>query len=235
MRRWRSVCTAPDLPKGGDRGIHVFFVGSYGYRKGTDLIWPAIKKAFDDGTKVHLRMQCFTGLDGSHLESLIDQVRSLPDNIKVSVRPDTVSSEWMRRYYNQVDCVFTLSRGEGWCMPLYEGLYCEKPVIAPASTAMGECLPAAGVRRIEVRKKAISKIDDPFGDSIKAKYNTPTNGFWEPELDDAASAFRDVYEESSAYSAQAKEGRKWLLETYSREKIANRLDAIIEEVVTSIR
>ena len=139
------------------------FVGSYGYRKGVDLLLDAFEKAFDAGQKVNLTLHCFSGFEYGNFNDLLKWHRRVPDNISLTIFNGTVEPDWMCRHYNRHDCIVTFSRGEGWCMPLHEALLCGKPVICPASTAMGECLPDRGVIKVPVEEKLISEITDPWG------------------------------------------------------------------------
>jgi len=215
---------------GPDR-FSFLFVGAYGYRKGVDLLMEAFPKAFDSGQKVNLSMHCFVGLERGAINDIIAFSRALPDNITFSVFSGTVSPQWMSRLYEQHDCIVSFSRGEGWCMPLHEALLTERPIIAPNSTAMGECLPNEACIKVPTVPRVISEIDDPFANSLKARYGIPGNQMYEVDMDAAIGALRDMYENYDTYLAQAKDARKFIATTYSKKSLGTKLEAIVEQVL----
>jgi glycosyltransferase involved in cell wall biosynthesis len=218
--RWRSE---------GAKPFSFLFVGSYSYRKGVDLLPKVFKKAFSDGARVHLHMHCFSGMEGTNITHFFSEFRQLPDNVTVSFYFGHRPIPWMNRYYNRNDAVLTFSRGEGWCMPLHEGLLAGKPVIAPNSTAMGEYLPDAGVEKIKVHEKKIKKIKDSFATPVVTRYSTPNNVLWEIDIDDAARKVRRVYDNHRKYKSAAKEGARFIRETYNRDNTGKRLTEIIRD------
>ena len=163
-----------------------------GFRKGCDLIVPAISKAFSGDMDTRIHLHCFTGFEKNMSSSLIEALSKSKRGPIVSTYFGSLSPSWMNRVFNRADAVFTLSRGEGWCMPLYEALLCHKPVIAPDSTAMGEWLPQNGVRLIKTNQKQVSEIDTEFGRGFQQSYNVKGNYFWEPEFNDTVAAFKNI-------------------------------------------
>lgn len=220
----------PSYRQEGVDCLSFLFVGSYSYRKGVDLLIPAFAEAFADGRPVHLRFHCFSGLEKDGMNHLLQYIRHLPKNIEVSVFNGSLSPSWMNRIYNRHDVVISFSRGEGWCMPLHEGLLCGKPVIAPNSTAMGEALPVAGVRRVKVNEQQISQIQDTFGGSMKSYYGHPGNICWEVDFQDAVAALKEIAENIDDYRMAAVSGRKEILEKFTLENIGQELSSIIFDV-----
>ncbi|WOR15363.1 glycosyltransferase [Hyphomonas sp. FCG-A18] len=213
----------------GSEDFSFLFVGSYSYRKGADLLPKVFKRAFSDGAPVHLHLQCFSGLEKTRITDFFNSFRYLPNNIGVSGFSGHRSIQWMNRIYNQHDAILTFSRGEGWCMPLHEALLCEKPVIAPNSTAMGEYLPNSGVEKIAVHEKRIEDITGEFASSVTNTYSTPDNILWEIDIDDAVRKVRRVYDHQEEYKSAAKKGAKFIRETYNRKNMAKRLTEIIHD------
>lgn len=207
------------------------FVGSYSYRKGVDLMLNAFCKAFSNGEKVHLTLHCFSGLEKSGVNDLISRLRPIPENVRITVFNGSVTPPWMARIYNQHDAVVSFSRGEGWCMPLHEGLLCGKPVLAPDSTAMGEHLPRDGVRRIAVEEREIASIDEPFGSGMRNHYGFAGNTMWNVTEEDAIAALRDVYENLDTYTDAAAKGREFVLENYSKKVLAEKIYGALESAL----
>ena len=205
--------------------------GAFGYRKGVDLLLDAFPKAFDSGQKVNLTLHCFVGLERGEVNKVIQFARDLPDNITFSVYSGTVPPKWMARIYEQHDCVVSFSRGEGWCMPLHEALLTERPIIAPNSTAMGECLPDSGCIKVETQPRLISEISDPFGASMKTRYGIPGNEMYEVDPDAAIAALREMYENYDTHAAAAKAGRMFIATTYSKKSLGVKLADIAQQVI----
>ncbi|WP_193182378.1 glycosyltransferase family 4 protein [Nisaea sediminum] len=209
------------------------FVGSYSYRKGVDLLFPAFKGAFSAGEKVHLRLHCFSGLEKDGVSHLLSESRQLPSNIEVSAFSGTTSPPWMCRMYNRADCVVSLSRGEGWCMPLHEGLLCGKPVVAPASTAMAESLPRTGVYRVQATETEVAGIQSEFGYNMKNHYGFAGNTFWEPDVHDAARALRGVFDDYSKKSKPCHKGRDYIVKKYTLSSMADKIYDVLQRVLNN--
>jgi glycosyltransferase involved in cell wall biosynthesis len=219
VERWRAE--GPEEPA-------FLFVGSYSYRKGVDLLVPSFIEAFRNGPAATLRLHCATGFENEGFNHFLRQIRSAPEHLSFDVFNGSDTPAWMNRYLNRFDAVVTLSRGEGWCMPLYEALLCGKPVIAPRSTAMGEALPREGVRFVETTPQLIKNISDPFGKGMQQDYQTDSNVCFEPIQEDAVQAFRDIYSQMATYRAAARHARQFISEKYSLGIIGQKLTVALD-------
>lgn len=212
--------------------LRFLYVGSFSFRKGVDILFQSFSKAFDSGQKVDLSLHCFSGMEKNGVNNLLRYSRDLPGCINLNVFNGVLSPAWMNRIYNQNDVVVTFSRGEGWCMPIHEGLLCEKPVIAPDSTAMGEALPFDGVRRVRVDELNISGITSEFGSSLVSQYGANNNFLWEPNLDDSINALRDLHSNYDFYKVGAKKARPFILHNYSLKKMAENLTSAVDNILS---
>lgn len=210
----------------GSSNFTFMFVGGYGYRKGTDLLVEAFCKAFNPDENVEMVLYCATGFETAfnHIISIMQKYNPLA---KIKLFASSYTPSWMSRYYNRADAFITLSRGEGWCMPFYEALLCGKPAIAPASTAMFEAIPSEFVRFVSVQEIEIQSINDDFGRGMKSFYGKPGNTCYEPSLEEAIIAMREVKEKYSSYQTKALEARAYIVHNYSLEKIGNTLLDIV--------
>lgn len=223
----------PSYRQEGSSNFTFMFVGGYGYRKGTDLLIEAFCKAFDSQEKVELVLYCATGFQTAfnHIISIMQQHNPLA---KIKLFASSYTPAWMSRYYNRSDAFITLSRGEGWCMPFYEALLCGKPAIAPASTAMFEGIPSELTRFVSIKEIEIRAINNEFGVGMKKFYGKPGNVCYEPSLEDAIEAMREVKANYSIYQEKAVKARSHILEHYSLEQIGNRLIDIITKFLHGI-
>jgi len=217
----------PAYRKEGAEDMSFIFVGSYSFRKGVDLIAPIFSGAFGNKRSISLSIHCSTGLEKDGVTHLLREVRKLPGNINVNVFNGVLSPAWMNRVYNRHDVVFTFSRGEGWCMPLFEGLLCCKPLVCPDSTAMGESLPSSGVRRVKTNSKLICDLSDPFAYGMKKQYGYGDNRYWEVDRNDAAEALLEVADNYNFFTEAATAGRNEIRAKYSLENIYKQLKSAI--------
>ena len=169
------------------------YVGSYGYRKGTDVLLSAFAEAFP---REPVRLRMFLGASPNlNLGDLISRARKLAPEVLLDVIAKPVSPSWMSRHYNQSDLIVTMSRGEGWCMPLHESLLSGTPVVAPDSTAMGAFLPEFGVLRVATDPLSLASVPDQ---GFRQRYETPLNAVYEPRYGSAVEALQRGVEELPA-------------------------------------
>lgn len=217
--------------EGPDR-LSFLFVGSYSFRKGVDLVAEVFAKAHKKyrlgPCEVHLH--CFTGIEGNNPSHLIDMGRRLPKDVRLTVSAGDLTLPWIRRKLNRYDIVFTLSRGEGWCMPLWEALYSGIPVVAPNSTAMGEFLPQEGVRLFNVSEKAVEDVSSSFGKSFKDRYGETSVTLFEPNVDSAAATLAYAAHNLADLKADAIQNRKALMQRFSYENMGNTLAEILKDM-----
>jgi glycosyltransferase involved in cell wall biosynthesis len=207
------------------------FVGSYSYRKGVDLLLEAFRSAFTNrDSTVGLHLHCFSGLEKSGVNHLLEHARKLPNNVQLTAYSGSVSPQWMARIYNMHDVIVSFSRGEGWCMPLHEALLCGKPVIAADSTAMGEMLPLSGVRRVRVHEQDISQISSPFGSSMRSRYGQAGNVCWEVDGGDAEVALLELVERLDEWTLAASQGGGEVRRGFTLHRMAEELAGAINDV-----
>ena len=89
--------------------------------------------------------------------------------------------------YNSCDCIVSASSGEGFGLPLLEGLAAEKLVIAPASSGQMDFL--------NKKNSLLVKCDSINADS-RYQYWRPTNGatVFAPRVDHLAQQMRSAYD-----------------------------------------
>jgi glycosyltransferase involved in cell wall biosynthesis len=215
-----------------EKYFQLIYVGSFSYRKGVDLLFSVMSDVASILREQPLGLSIFApeGLENSEssLNFLLKWARKSPTNLVFNVVNKEVSPRWMARIYNQHDALITLSRGEGWGMPLYEALLSGKPVVAPDSTAMGECLPHAGVIRVPAEPMPVDGVKDEFGQSFFKTYGGQGIRFFEPDYCAAVDAVLDLVSNWEHYRQRSKSARKSILEEYSTKRQAELLKNAIE-------
>lgn len=219
----------------GSERFTFLFVGSYGYRKGVDLLLEAFLHEFSAEENVELVLQAAGISTGARRDHLPGYVERINPNAHVRVSGESLLPDAMARLYNRSDCLVTMSRGEGWCMPVTEALLCGVPVIAPRSTGMAEYLSDEIAHLVPVAERSIAEIDDPFGAGIVRQYGKPGNVCFEPSIDQARRQMRSVFEEPEAAREKAALGRTKIADELSwpsaaREVERALLDLLGEEV-----
>ena len=114
-------------------------VGKWERRKGHDLLLRAWSRAFSQSEDVELVMHTYHPQDPGW--TLDDAVADLELGSHAPIR-------WSRPtdplrlvlLYNACDRFVLATRGEGWCLPVFEALACGKPVTVPRFGALAELL-----------------------------------------------------------------------------------------------
>jgi glycosyltransferase involved in cell wall biosynthesis len=191
------------------------YVGSYSFRKGVDLLLETFLTEFDAEEPVELRLHCPGIGRGEEFNHCLHSIQRFNARGRVRLSGGELTPEWMSRLYNQSDCVLTLSRGEGWCMPLTEALLCEVPVIAPCSTGMAEYLDDSVAEMVSTRELPAGQAPTPFGFNFATGYGFPGVTYYEPDVAEARAAMRRVYESYPAAREKARAGRRRILTRFS--------------------
>jgi glycosyltransferase involved in cell wall biosynthesis len=225
------------LPQERARGPETFsflYVGSYSFRKGVDLLLEAFLTEFAAEEPVELRLQCPGAGQGEEFNHCLNTIQRLNPKGKVRLSAGERSPEWMNRLYNQSDCVITLSRGEGWCLPLTEALLCEVPVIAPRSTGMAEYLDDAIAELISTRELPADRAPYPFGGTFAAVYNHPGIAYYQPSVAEARAAMRRVYEDHAPAREKARAGRRRILTTFSWARAVREVERACQSLLADM-
>jgi predicted SAM-dependent methyltransferase/glycosyltransferase involved in cell wall biosynthesis len=223
------------MPHWRQEGLDQFtfmFVGSFSFRKGVDLLIQAFFEEFSP-QEAHLKLHC----PGANPERTVDfikkalKVKTLPKNMSLSTQYTT--SAWLNRYYNRVDAFVSLTRGEGWGLPIAEAMLCELPVIAPLSTSMLDYLNDEVAFCLPTQKKLISEITDNFGKNFK-RHDGLGIGYFEVDLPESRKAMRAVFDDTNKYFSIGKNARKHLINNFSFERFSRSVYEAIIDFVNSV-
>jgi glycosyltransferase involved in cell wall biosynthesis len=215
----------------GRQPFRFLYVGSYSFRKGVDLLLAAFLAEFSPQEPVELRLQC-PGAGradlAAHLRETLARLR--PDG-RAQLCSQELTPEEMCRLYNRSDCVVTLSRGEGWCMPLSEALLCGVPVIAPRSTGMVEYLDERVAELLPTHERPASEVRSRFAGTFATVYGHPGITYHEPDLRAARVALRRVYAHHREAVAKARCGRERLLGRFTWQSAAVEVERACRSVL----
>jgi glycosyltransferase involved in cell wall biosynthesis len=201
------------------------YVGSYSFRKGVDLLLEAFLAEFSAREPVELALHCAGAGQGEEFNHCLQTIQRVNPHGRVRLSSAARPPEWMSRLYNRSDCLITLSRGEGWCLPLAEALLCEVPVIAPRSTGMAEYLDDSIAELLPTRElPAAQAKGNPFAGTFALVYDHAGITYQEPDLDAARAAMRRVYNDRRGAREKARAGRERILTRFSWEQGAREVE-----------
>lgn len=219
----------PRYRQEGSECFSFIFVGSFSFRKGVDLLIEAFMQEFSSN-EVNLHLHC-PGANSDALYNYLLEVSKKHNKPGLfSVTTNNLSLAWLNRIYNRSDAFVSLTRGEGWGLPIVEAMLCGLPVIAPLSTSMCSYLTEDVAFCLPVNKKLATQITEEFGQNFKNNYGkTEKVGYYEVDLDIAKKTLRNVFSEQEKAKAVGELGREYILQNFSFDKVKHHVsNAIID-------
>ncbi len=128
------------------------------YRYGTDILIPAIAKAFAPHDPVEIHIKDYGASSGSR--ELRDLIASQPSFPKVVWHESFLSKEDLIRLYAEMHLMVSPFRGEGYAMKIIDAMALGLPVMMPAFGGPMEYAPAEGFLPIEFDEVAVGKCYD---------------------------------------------------------------------------
>jgi ADP-heptose:LPS heptosyltransferase/2-polyprenyl-3-methyl-5-hydroxy-6-metoxy-1,4-benzoquinol methylase len=171
--------------------------------------------------KAHLR--AFSGRDRAVLilksnpgaaqvaqQALTEARRQVPSDARIELRCEAWTDTQIAALQERGDCYLSLHRGEGWCYPLFEAACKGVPVVATAYSGPLEYLDPAHHQLVPYQ---LISVRQPY------MYYHPRMNWAEPDLNEAASRLRWVYENRDAAKHKAVEAAVSLNRRYAPEEI----------------
>ncbi|MEJ2007787.1 MAG: glycosyltransferase family 4 protein [Acidobacteriota bacterium] len=175
----------------GCRGFVFLFVGGAIARKGIDVLWNAYCRAFtsaDDVTLVIKDIGSSTFYkDMTQLEEL-SRVSGNTRSPHLVVLTELFDDSKLASLYRGSNAVVLPYRGEGFGMPLAEGLACGRPVITTGLGPAREFCPPEASYFVSAKESQVPNAPLRFG---------PVSGpftWFEPDAEDLSKAMRWVFE-----------------------------------------
>jgi glycosyltransferase involved in cell wall biosynthesis len=190
----------------GDGTLVFYSIGPWTERKAPWLVVAAFLAAFTASDPVALVVKTSPrprsrGRLGGWLSSTRGLVRAMlrrhPDPPPVIVLTEPLGREAMGALQRRGDCYVSLSRAEGFNLPLLDAAAMGKPVIATAYGAHLELLPPGCGGLVACRSVA---VDDPAG----APSYTSDQRWAEPDVEHAAALMRAVLEDRAGAAARGR-------------------------------
>lgn len=179
-----------------------FIFGDASANKNPAVLIEAFAKAFKNSPDVHLVMRA---------GRIFSETRDTFNHLTTKYGLTTVSIEEGHIYLNEYidrlasfDCYVNLSRGEGFSFIPREALALGIPVITTNNTASKTICDSGFIRAVQTNKKG-----NP-SPHYRGLFKDECGFQFDCEVDDAAAALRDVYDNYGKYSQLARMGREWV-------------------------
>lgn len=219
----------------GTEGLFKFLtVGEWGPRKGFDLLLKAFVQEFSLQDDVCLVLKCHC--NGSDYEpsgeKIQKEIKALVSREKknkaprIFLMPQTILSQDMPRLYRMADCFILASRGEGWCMPIFEALACGTPVIATNWSAYLDYLSDDNAFLLDVeRLEPVPPLGTPV-DELYVGYHWAL-----PSLEHLRQLMRRVYHNYQEAKEKALRGQQLVHTQLSWEKCGQKIIQSVSDLL----
>ena len=151
----------PDGKTSGNSGIRKLLVVTNSHdlnRYGTDVLIPALAKAFSPSDPVEIHIKDYGSSSGSR--ELRDLVAAQPSFPKVVWHESFLSKENLIRLYGEMDLMVSPFRGEGYAMKIIDAMAVGLPVMMPAFGGPMEYAPSGGFLPLAFDEVPVGKCYD---------------------------------------------------------------------------
>jgi glycosyltransferase involved in cell wall biosynthesis len=201
----------------------------------------AFLETFDSSDSVSLILKAYNaqaGFDktGKTILKEIEQLKKKIGKTKyppILLLPNVLSNDAMVQLYNTCDCVILASRGEGWGLPIVEGMACGKPYIATNWSGMAAFIGEDTGYPLQIKGlSAIPKFGIP-NDRVYTGFQ------WaDPDFEHLKYLMQHVYDNKKEAKEKGEKGRALVEKKMSWEtaisKMYIRLRNIYDESSSSI-
>lgn len=242
-RYFKSVSICPQLVdnrlfrpiekwrKENDNTFTFIFVGTMHYRKGFDLLIKSLSLA---ANQLNTRLKLFALLEPNNILSqfnyFVDLNTNRSKNLEVVYHLNSLTPDWIKRFYNRSDAFISLSRGEGWCMPAHEALLCGKPLIVPDSTAFREYLSfLPGVLSVNTKALEFDQIlKTDFNRNWLAYYHTEQNKVFEADTAHCARQIAELVQNYEKHQDGTQRAKAFISNNYNQETVLENISKVIQ-------
>lgn len=209
-------------------------VGTFNFRKGQDILLKAFKIAFGDDPNVQLYLKPGRGDYSLLFERWLNEIGLKGNNIILDSR--LASPQEMVDLYHKVHCVVNPSRGEGWNMPITEGMSCGLPVISTYATAMLDYMTEDNSFPLKAEPKMIKDYEKTWWtESWLNGYSAiPEGELYEVSPYELANRMVEVYQEYDKARLRGIQGRQDIISKWSWESAVDKIYKIIKTEVEEI-
>ncbi len=218
-----------------DEGVKKFsfiFVGNFSYRKGVDLLLRAFGEEFDPD-EASLTMHLPAGTADQAGQFVRRTIRGVRHTMDVIISTKSLTEAWMARHYNRHDAFVTMTRGEGWGLPIVEAMLTELPVIAPFSTGMRDYLDDTVAALVPTRIITLSDITDPFAADFVKAHEGPGIALEEPDISAARKHMRTLMKDREIAAKLGRRARQRILTNFSDSRFVATVAAALSDLASA--
>ena len=234
----------PELNLDLDTKFNFLTVAQWGPRKNLKATIKWFIEEFIDNPEAGLIVKTFARggclMDRKAIHSQLQNLVSRYENkkCKVYLLHGDLSDNEMHSLYNHKDikCLISLTRGEGFGLPIFEAAYSGLPVLAtdwsghldflykPTKSKKGKEKITPHFAKVDYDLRPIS--EDAVWDGVLQK-----DSMWAyAQQGSCKMKLREVYKDHGRYKSQAKKLQKWIIKEFSEEKVYSDMrNAIIDE------
>lgn len=167
-------------------------------RKNLPLLVAAFGKAFGNSNKVCLRINSRSADPICEFKLLKTMEKLQLNNVHYTYGP--LSKEEYLKIFSSADCFVSLSKGEGFSIQPREAMALGLPCIVTDNTAQHTICESSLVKKIPSNREEPSWLEQAL---------QPVGTCWNCDLDEAAHALRDVYENYDQFLKNGHAARQW--------------------------
>lgn len=203
----------------GCRGFVFLFVGGAISRKGVDVLWEAYSKTFtstDDVTLVIKDIGSSTFYKGMSLIERLSYAAQRARSPHLIFLTEQLDDATLASLYRGSNALVLPYRGEGFCMPLAEGLACGLPVITTGLGPAREFCPPEASYFVSARECEVPDTQLRFG---------PMSGpftWFEPDVAELSMAMRWAFEQREEAARRGAFGSEKVRAFLNWSRITNR-------------
>ena len=199
----------------------------WAFSKSPDLIIRAFAEEFSPKEDVCLAICSHSTLSKKIRSELFSYLEGLDNIPSIYLYTDVMPINMMPHLYKDSDCYVSPSRGEGFCLPLFEAACMEKPVISALNTAMTDFL--TDENSYYLTTDELMEAHEPL-----KRISTYYHGQKFPKLGkkkvvELRQLMRNVYENYAEAQRKAKKFREEVLCEYTWRHAASRIQKRIEK------
>eukprot|EP01112_Ceratiomyxa_fruticulosa_P022297 TRINITY_DN8118_c0_g1_i1.p1 TRINITY_DN8118_c0_g1~~TRINITY_DN8118_c0_g1_i1.p1 ORF type:complete len:452 (+),score=98.17 TRINITY_DN8118_c0_g1_i1:62-1417(+) len=224
----------------GLKKVNFLSLFNWNYRKGWDILVEAFAREFPPTPKnadIQLVLKVFSTWGKSidyfqgetervlRAKGVISKDMSMPSNIVFF--NEGVTSKDMPQFYRNFDAFVLPTRAEGWGRGTMEAMASGVPVITTKYSGQSEFVNSKNAFIIPYKIVPVTE------EAVK-EYMYFEGGSWaESNIDELRKLMRKVVEKPKKARKKGVAGRKWIIENFSLESIANQMKTRFEEIIAT--
>jgi hypothetical protein len=222
---------APPFSLNTNKQYKFLFVGGTIGRKGPDVLLNAFAQTFSGDDNVCLVIKDFGGktfYNGQTLGQTIHELQSRPNSPEIEYLNSELSSEEMIGLYTACDCLVHPYRGEGFGLPVLEGMACGLPVICTGGGATDDF----ATDEVAYRLKSESF---EFGDEVNGEPLVRKGWLLEPCIKDLIHRLQWVVDHQDEARALGRKASRYAHECWSWKAAAKKAEIRLKHLAEQAR